>query len=170
VTDRAVFDCMVLLQAAARATGPAAACLRLAEQEHVELCLSRPILDELRDVLGRPRLRQRFRSLTDERVAAFLDRLARVGHVWEDVPAAVTLDRDPQDEKYQNLAAAVGAKYLVSRDNDLLDLRSDEGPTGQALSRACPGLRILDPVEFLQALRPPELESPPTDQSESPSA
>jgi len=170
MTDRTVFDYMMFLQAAARASGPAAACLRLAEQEYVELCLSRAILDEIRDVLGRPRLRQRFRTLTDERVGAFLDRLARIGHVWDDVPASVTLKRDPKDEKYLNLAVAVDAKYLVSRDNDLLDLRTGGSTVSQSLARLCPNLRILDPVEFLRAFQTSELGTTSADGPEPPSS
>ena len=51
---RAVFDCMVFLQGAARRESPAGACLLLAELEAVELCLSEEILSEIRDVLARP--------------------------------------------------------------------------------------------------------------------
>lgn len=34
-------------------------------------------------------------------------------------------ERDPKDEPYVNLALAAGAKYLVTRDKDLLDLMSE---------------------------------------------
>jgi predicted nucleic acid-binding protein len=40
-----VFDCNILLQAIARKTGPAAACLRLAEEGLVQLLLSEEIFD-----------------------------------------------------------------------------------------------------------------------------
>lgn len=33
------------------------------------------------------------------------------------------LDRDPKDSKYIDLAIATKADFLVTRDNDLLDLR-----------------------------------------------
>ena len=56
MTRRVVFDCMVFLQGAASPDGPAAACLRLAEKGHVELCVSSEILSEVRDVLTRPTL------------------------------------------------------------------------------------------------------------------
>jgi putative PIN family toxin of toxin-antitoxin system len=42
-----------------------------------------------------------------------------------EVPRTLTLPRDPKDEPYLNLALAVGAQYLVSRDKDLLDLMND---------------------------------------------
>jgi putative PIN family toxin of toxin-antitoxin system len=144
---------MVFLQGAARAAGPAAACVRLAEQGFVQLCLSREVLAEVREVLSRPRLRQQFPSLIEERVAAFLGAVLQGALVVEDAPAAITFERDPKDEKYLNLVVAVGAEILVSRDNDLLDLRSDTNPTGLELRRHVPALRILDPVEFLLEMR-----------------
>ncbi|MBV8610380.1 MAG: PIN domain-containing protein, partial [Singulisphaera sp.] len=55
MTPRVVFDCMVLLQAAARVTGPAAACLRAVREGRLELFLSPEILSEVRDVLTRPK-------------------------------------------------------------------------------------------------------------------
>ena len=74
MTRRVVFDCMVFLQGAANPDGPAAACLRLAEKGHVELCISSEILSEVRDVLTRPKMQHRFSALTEETVSAFLAR------------------------------------------------------------------------------------------------
>jgi predicted nucleic acid-binding protein len=39
-----------------------------------------------------------------------LDKLRDVAELIADVPQAVTLARDPKDEKYLNLAIAVGAR------------------------------------------------------------
>lgn len=50
----AVFDCVVLLQAAARPNSPARACLRLVEEGRLQLCVSAAVLAEARDVLTRP--------------------------------------------------------------------------------------------------------------------
>src|SRR5262245_4108933 len=103
---------MVFLQGAARPEGPAAACLRLAEAGHVELYLSEELLAEVRDVLTRPKMRQKFPALTPEAVSAFLDRLGRHALMVSEVGSALTLSRDVKDEKYLNLAVAAGATYL----------------------------------------------------------
>lgn len=71
-TIRAVFDCMLFLQGAARRESAAGAGLLLVELEAVELCLSEEILSEIRDVLARPRLRQKFPAMRDELVDRFL--------------------------------------------------------------------------------------------------
>lgn len=57
------------------------------------------------------------------------------------------LKRDPKDEPYLNLALAAGARYLVTRDHDLLDLMNDED-----FRRRYPDLIILDPAAFLRDL------------------
>jgi predicted nucleic acid-binding protein len=56
---RAVFDCVVLLQAAGRPDGPAGACLQAVRDGRLELFLSPDILAEVRDVLTRPRTLRR---------------------------------------------------------------------------------------------------------------
>jgi len=150
VTVRAVFDCMVFLQGAARPDGPAAACLRLVETGFVQLCFSGEAMAEVRDVLSRPRIRRKFPVLTPETVERFLARVARRALMFQPVPAAFTLRRDPKDEKYLNLAAACGAGYLVTRDNDLLDLMDPRRPEHQSFQVQFPELTILDPVAFLQ--------------------
>jgi hypothetical protein len=47
-------------------------------------------------------------------------------------------------------------RYLVSRDNDLLDLMDQTKPEGKGFAERFPGLQILDPVAFLRALSPTE--------------
>lgn len=64
----AVFDCMLYLQSTISPSGPAAACLRRVEEGHVRLVVSFDILKEIRDVLSRPKIRQRNTELTDELV------------------------------------------------------------------------------------------------------
>ncbi len=51
MNDRAVFDCMVFLQAAMRATGPAAACFRLVDLGQIHLCVSADVLKEIKEVV-----------------------------------------------------------------------------------------------------------------------
>jgi hypothetical protein len=46
---RVVFDCMIFLQGAARRESPSGLCLLLAEKGLIELCVSRPVLDEIAD-------------------------------------------------------------------------------------------------------------------------
>jgi putative PIN family toxin of toxin-antitoxin system len=153
---------MLFLQGAARPAGPAAACLRLAEAGHVELYLSADVLAEIRDVLTRPKLQKKFPALTPQAVDAFLGRVTQHAVVLADVPATVTLTRDPKDEKYLNLAVAAGARYLVSRDKDLLDLGSSGPPEAQAFRTSHPTIVILDPVEFLRSLTPEAAARPAT--------
>jgi hypothetical protein len=51
-------------------------------------------------------------------------------------------------------AITAGARYLVTRDNDLLDLMADNS-VGVDFRRRFPDLKILDPAAFLQELSPP---------------
>lgn len=155
MTPRAVYDSNVLLQAAARPNGPAGRCFALAEAGAVGLVASGETRAEADDVLNRPVIRRKFKTLTDAWVATFLANLDRVAARIDPVPAVVTLARDPKDEKYLNLAVAAGADYLVSRDNDLLDLMTGADPDAVAFRTAHPRILILDPVAFLARVAPP---------------
>ena len=150
---RVVFDCMLFLQAAARKESPSGLCLDLAWHRHVELCVSQEILDEVANVLARPRIRQKFPALNDVMVAAFLDTVRERSRFFAAVPQQLTLSRDPKDEPYLNLASCSGADYVVSRDTDLLDLDSGTDVESRLVREACPKLRIVDPVVFLALIR-----------------
>ena len=147
MTPRAVFDCMVFLQAAARPDGPAGACLRQVEEGKVILCISPPIMAEVRDVLSRPKTQKKFPLLTTESVEEFVKNVESKAVAIDEVPKAVTFERDLKDEPYLNLAIATGSQYLVSRDKDLLDLMNDKEHCERF-----PALTILDPVAFLQIM------------------
>lgn len=149
MTPTVVFDCVVLLQAAAYPGGPAGACFAAVRNRKVRLVVSADTLDEVERVLDRPGVRKSFKTLTAECVEKFLDQLFSVARLVHPVPGQFSLPRDPNDEMYVNLALAAGAKLLVSRDNDLLDLMGD-----QAFTTTYPGLTILDPAAFLQTLPP----------------
>jgi predicted nucleic acid-binding protein len=64
-----------------------------------------------------------------------------------EIPKVLEYPRDPKDEPYLNLAIAAEARYLVSFDNDLLDLMDDPD-----FRQRFPQLTILDPPAFLRAL------------------
>jgi putative PIN family toxin of toxin-antitoxin system len=150
---RAVFDCMVFLQGAARRESAAGACLLLVELGAIELCVSREIMAEVRDVLTRPRVRKRFPSLTDQIVDRFLAALEKRAMVVSEVPHVFQFDRDPKDAPYINLAITARVSHLVSRDNDILDLANASTPDGERLRHQAPELQILDPVAFLVEIR-----------------
>jgi putative PIN family toxin of toxin-antitoxin system len=150
---RAVFDCMVFLQAAARRESPAAACLLLVELGAVELCLSEAIMNEIQEVLARVLVRQRFPVLTNELVGEFLNAIEKRSVVVQGVPLVFPYERDPKDEPYINLAIATAANYLVSRDTDLLDLTEQDNADGVRLRSCAPQLQIVDPGTFLADVR-----------------
>jgi putative PIN family toxin of toxin-antitoxin system len=144
----AVFDCVIYVQAALSRKGPAFACLGLAEEEHVTLYLSPDILDEVNRSLAQPTLRRKYTQLTDERVAKFLALLETVSIIRQNPPAVFSHPRDPKDERYVNLAVDASARFLVSRDRDLLDLMQDE-----PFRKRFPDVTILEPVAFLNLVR-----------------
>jgi putative PIN family toxin of toxin-antitoxin system len=156
-----VFDCNILLQAIARKTGPAAACLRLAEEGFVHLYLSEEILTELSEVLQRPRIRARYPELTDEIVENFLKALRSTAEIASDVPTRFSYPRDLDDEPYLNLAIETEANYLVSRDKDLLDLMTGHSEECKEFRQRFRLLTVIEPVAFMRAIRAHQTEVEP---------
>jgi putative PIN family toxin of toxin-antitoxin system len=149
---RVVFDCMIYLQATASESSPAAALLRMLDDNTISLFLSNDILDEVRDVLSRPKIRQKNPRITDQRVDALLTSLTEKGTLIESIPKHFSYERDPKDEKYINLAVEADAAYLVSRDNDLLDLMREDLAAGKDFRQQFPTLTLLNPVAFLRQM------------------
>ena len=148
-----VFDAGVVLQAGLRPNGPAGRVVGLLDRGFFTLYVCEEGIAEYEDVLARPSIRRKNPHLTDELVSAIITRVRTYSALLSNVPNHFHYPRDPDDEHVINLAIEAEARYLVSRDNDLLDLMRD-----QMFQEHYPGLTILDPVAFLQALR---LEQPP---------
>jgi predicted nucleic acid-binding protein len=83
---RVVLDCMVYLQAIVRETSPAATCLRLSESREIELFISRQIIAEVQNVLSRDHVRGRFKTITDESAASFIERVRQTSKLIKTVP------------------------------------------------------------------------------------
>ncbi len=147
---RVVFDCMVFLQAAARSTGPSAACLQAVRDGRFQLLIHPEILAEVRDVLTRPKTFRKFPTLTVEAVDVFVRSIVELAVMVFDAPSVIVLERDPKDEPYLNLAITSGADYLATWDKDLLDLMDDDG-----FRRRFPSPTILEPPALLRSLLSP---------------
>lgn len=157
---RVVFDCMVFLQGAARRGGPAARCIDAALDGTVELLVSAEVLAEVADVLTRPELQRKFPALSDEAVREFLRLITASSTPIDPVTSYFEYPRDTKDEPYLNVAISGAATYIVSRDNDLLDLMNSNSADGQRLRNAAPRLQIVDPIAFLSILAEPRVEAP----------
>lgn len=106
------------------------------EAERVVVLTSPPVLDELIEVLDRPRLRQNLSS--DPRVLVELLLTEAVL-----TPGQLTVSgvcRDPKDDKFLACALEGGANYIVTGDADLLVLQTYHGA------------RIVRPAEFVELL------------------
>lgn len=153
MSDVAVFDCMIFVQAVLSESGPAFKCLFLVEQKRLQLLFSPSIIMELEDVLARPRLRSRFPILTDTRVDTFIAKFKNIGLLTPDAPKIFSLPRDPDDEIYINLAIAGKARYLVTwNERHLTYLMRQDTPEGSDFCARFPDIQILSPPEFLREL------------------
>ncbi|MBC8029262.1 MAG: putative toxin-antitoxin system toxin component, PIN family [Pyrinomonadaceae bacterium] len=150
---RVVFDCNVLLQAAARQQSVAASCLTLAEKGLVQLFVSKEILLEIEDVLNRPEVRACFPNLSDEIAGAFIERLRNFSDFVSNVPRTFRYLRDEDDEAYINLAARVGADFIVSRDRDLLSLMTGYGEDCKEFRQRFRTLKVIQPGDLLEEIK-----------------
>lgn len=88
------------------------------------LVVSPPLLAEYLEVISRPELTRKFRSLAGHR-RDLLDLLSQAEIVTFD--ALPTFERDPNDAHVLATALHGAVDYLISADNDLLDLDTYEG-------------------------------------------
>ena len=147
-----VFDCVTLVQGLISEKGPAARCLELFEQGKIAIAVSREVMAEIKEVLSRSSLRERYPHLTDERVDGLIALLLYKGEFVEQVRRRYEYPRDPDDEPYLNLAIAAQADFLITRDNDLLDLMKWEKEKGRSFQKRFRRLKIADPVTFLKEI------------------
>jgi len=137
--------------------GAAGACLALVEAGAIDLYVSAQVLSEVAEVLIRPAVRRLVPSLTLEMIETFIENIRAIAICLWNVPEEYHFERDPKDEPYLNLAIVANATYLVSRDNDLLDLMATQRPEAQNFRLRYPMLKILTAPAFLQEVRQRDL-------------
>jgi len=151
-----VFDCMIFLQGLIKERGAAVECLEAFESGSIRLWVCEEILREIADVLTRPKLQAKFSLLTTERAEKLLQTLRQKATLINSVPQLFKYSRDPKDEKYINLAVFAKAAFLVSRDNDLLDLMTDFTDEAKEFRQKFRWLKVIEPQEFLQIIKTKE--------------
>ena len=80
--------------------------------------LSEPVLAEIREVLGRPKFR---RYLGPDRITEIMALILADAHLVTPI-TVVRACRDPDDDKYLDLALAADAYAIVTGDHDLLSM------------------------------------------------
>jgi len=146
---RVVFDSNVFIQYLLNPAGLAGRCMRTVEDKKAELFVSKEILYELVSVILRPNVFSRLQGMTEPGIDAFVEHVTSISSLIDPVPKKFTLQRDPKDEMVINLAVCSNANYIVSRDNDLLDLMTGYTDECKDFRRRFRGLKVVQPSEFL---------------------
>jgi putative PIN family toxin of toxin-antitoxin system len=102
--------------------GAPRAVIEAARSEHIELFSCAELLDELKDVLQRPKLAARLAQIGKEPTDLISEYLSLIAVIRADpLPAPVSVD--PDDDVVLACALAAQAAVIVSGDDDLLRLR-----------------------------------------------
>jgi len=149
---KSVFDCNIYLQAFLSGKGAAHRCRKLVDDNLIELYISRDIFNEVKNVLTRPEIRAKFPHATAKAAVAFIEDINKKAVFVRSVKKHFELPRDRKDEPYINLAVEVGAQYIVSRDNDLLDLMTNFDADSKAFRQKFRRLKVVEPIEFLRII------------------
>ncbi len=134
---RCVFDANVAISALLFAQSKPGQAFRLALEHHIIL-ISLPVLTELIEVLSRKKFEGYILPQERDRFVEALVREAQLVEITEEVRAC----RDPEDDKYLELAVNGAATCLISGDEDLLTLHPFRG------------ISIVTPDGFLQQFAP----------------
>ena len=114
---RAVVDTNVLISAVIKPPGAAGRVMDHLRQDDFTILYSTAILNELVDVLNRPRLSKKY-GITPADISTVVALILLRGE-----PVAPTVQitacRDPRDDKFLEVAIAGEADLIVSGDNDL---------------------------------------------------
>jgi len=84
----------------------------------IEMVVSPALLDELSDVLARPKFA---RATREGRAVDFVGALRAGASMLSDAPGTGAITRDPKDDYLVALAVAGRAEAIVTGDRDLLD-------------------------------------------------
>jgi predicted nucleic acid-binding protein len=123
---RVVYDTMVFFQWASLPEGRQHGTAKAVLEGSVRLCLSLELLAEVKDLLTRPAIVARSKSLTPARVDLFLDLILQHAEMVPSVPRVFPWAQQPDDDHLFNLAIHASATYLVIWESRILKLATDQ--------------------------------------------
>jgi putative PIN family toxin of toxin-antitoxin system len=141
---RAVVDANIWVSAVLNPTGPAGDVTAALMGRRFTLVISRPMVDELRNILRRDKVARRA-GLTEDDIRATIRYLASIAVSVEVTGQGYAVCDDPDDNKVIETAVRGRASVIVSRDPHLCGEEMIE-PLAKL------GIRVLSVQEFLQAL------------------
>ena len=141
---RAVIDTNIWVSALLNPHGYPAKLRKAFEEGLIEVIISEPILEEIADVLSRPRIRDKY-GVTEADIRELLILIEeRSEHVL--ISGDVNICRDRDDNLIIETAIKGNAKYLVSRDDDVkMDTKITEFLSGS-------GISVLSVAKFLKLI------------------
>src|SRR5664279_2809973 len=119
---KVVLDTNVLVSAYLVPGGKPARILSLARQGKLTICLSPPILSEVKQTLLRPKL-QKIHKATAKEIERFLKALTSVVVMTAGTEEVDVVKDDPDDNKILACALEGEANFIVSGDHHLTDMK-----------------------------------------------
>jgi putative PIN family toxin of toxin-antitoxin system len=119
---KVVLDTNVLVSAYLVPGGKPARILSLARQGKLTICLSPPILSEVKQTLLRPKL-QKIHKATAKEIERFLKALTSVVVMTAGTEEVDAVKDDPDDNKILACALEGEANFIVSGDHHLTDMK-----------------------------------------------
>ena len=101
-------------------------------------------------VLSDRALVAKFPELTAELVEITIRRLRFVSDYVRSPRVEFEYQRDPRDQKFIELAIALGATHILSADHDLLSLPTSKGEVGKRFRQRLPNVEVLTAESFLR--------------------
>jgi len=136
---KVVLDANLFISATIESRGKPARILDIWRANRFDLVMRADIIEEIREVLGRPRIRERH-QWTNEEIERFVDDLEELPIVTPGKLVVKAIADDPDDNMYLACAIEGEADYIVSGDQHLLRLG------------AYKGIRIVTPTQFLEII------------------
>lgn len=146
---RIVLDTNTLLRGLVASTSAAATIRRAAERRLFVPLLSKPVIDEYRVVLTDEGIVEKFPEITSELIEITIRRLRFIGEYSRTPLVRFEYRRDPDDQKFIQLAIDLQATHILSFDLDLLSLPRSRGEAGRRFRQRLPGVEIVDAPTFL---------------------
>ena len=109
-----------------------------------EVVLSSPLLQEISEVLHRPRIKDKY-GLVEDEIVQFIELLLRRA-VLVVIGGQLKLCRDERDNMFLETAIAAKAGYLISRDDDL------KGDSDLVAHMRAHGVEVITVSHFLHEL------------------